>query len=251
MRVSRGINSRRIALSILPLVALVLVMASVAEYRSGAAERQREADRIGALYMSEVATFRVHMANVFSEHRGERASALRDLLDRELATKPVLPATPGGDKSRTYQAAKKTSETAFEPYEALRIQLDTVDKAETFVKGADDELQRATVTLLGSSLVWDTKPLHERTLPELRQELNRFRQLEVPPGGQTAARAVDGALSAAIHEVETMAEKLDDGKSYRFDLTGRFDDAHERVRDYAVVVDGDLAEAVARLRDAA
>lgn len=247
---SGGFSSRRIALSILPLVALLLVLAAVAEYRSGEAEQQREADRIGALYESEVATFRAHMANVFAQHRGEKAAALRDILDQELATKPVLAAAPGGDESRTYQAAKKTSATAFQPYEDLRTQLDTVAKAEVFVKGADDELQKATVTLLGSSLVWDTEPLHERTIPELRASLSRFRQLEVPPGGETAARAVDGALSAAVDQVKKLAEKLDDEESYNFDLTERFDAAHDRVRDYAVVVDGDLAEAVGRLSDA-
>jgi hypothetical protein len=247
---SRGTASRRIALSILPLVALLLVLASIAQYRSGEAERQREADRIGAQYESDVATFRAHMAMVFAAHRGEKAAALRDLLDQELATKPVLPPAPGADDSRTYQAAKRTSETAFAPYTDLRDQLDTVAKAETFVKGADAELQKATVTLLGSSLVWDTDPLYERTLPELKQALTRFRQLEVPPGGDEAARKVDGALSASVHEVETMAEKLDDGDSYKFDLTARFDDAHKSLRDYAVVTDGDLAEAVGRLRDA-
>jgi hypothetical protein len=237
-------------LGILPLVAFLLALASVAEYRSGEAEQQREADRVGSQYESDVATFRIQVLNVLGEHKGEHASVLRDLLDKELETKPVLPPAPGGDDSRTYQAAKRTSETAFEPFEALRAQLDTVAKAEVFVKGADAELQKATVTLLGSSLVWDTKPLHERTLPELRQELGRFRKLEVPAGGEAAARSVDGTLSAAIDEVEKMAEKLDDGKGYKFDLTARFDEAHQAVRDYAVVVDGDLAEAVGRLRDA-
>jgi hypothetical protein len=248
--VSRGSVSRRAALSILPLVALLLMFAALAEYRSGEAERQREADRIGGLYASEVATFRVHTLNLLAEHRGEHAEALRDLLDRELAAKPVLAPAPGADKSRTYQAAQRTAATAFKPFEDLRTQLDTVAKAEVFVKGADAELQKATVTLLGSSLVWDTKPLYERTLPELRQELSRFRQLEVPPGGETAARTVDGTLSAAVHEVETMAKKLDDGDAYQFDLTGRFDDARARLRDYAVVTDGDLAEAMGRVRDA-
>ena len=133
------------------------------------------------------------------------AADLRDLLDRELATKPTLPPAPGADDSHTYQAAKRMSETAFEPFMALRAQLDTVAKAEVFVKSADAELQKATVTLLGSSLVWDTKPLRKRTLPELRQELGRFRQLEVPPGGEPAARVVDGTLSASVDEVETMS----------------------------------------------
>lgn len=247
---NRGTASRRIALSILPLVALLLVFAAVAQYRSGEAERQREADRIGAQYQSDVATFRARMSGVFAAHKGERAAALRDLVDQELATKPVLPPAPGGDDSRTYQSAKRTAATAFKPYSDLRDQFDTVAKAEVFVKGADAELQKATVTLLGSSLVWDTDPLYERTLPELKQARNRFRQLEVPPGGAVAARSVDGALSASINEVETMAEKLDDGDSYTFDLTARFDEAHTRLRDYAVVTDGDLAEAVGRLQDA-
>lgn len=242
-------TSRRIALSILPLVAILLVLAALAEYRSGEAEQQREADRVGAQYESDVATFRAQVLGTLGEHKGEHASELRDLLDKELETAPTLPPAPGADDSRTYQDAKRMSETAFEPFTALRAQLDTVAKAEVFVKGADAELQKATVTLLGSSLVWDTKLLHERTLPELRQELSRFRQLEVPPGGESAARAVDSTLSAAVDEVETMAKKLDDGKSYKFDLTARFDDAHQRLRDYAVVTDGDLAEAVGRLRD--
>lgn len=246
---SRRISSRGMALSILPLVAILLALAGLAQYRSGEAERQRQADLIGSQYTSDVATFRARLFALFAEHRGERAAGLRDLLDQELATKPILPPAPGGDDSRTYQAALKTANTAFKPFTELRDQLDTVAKAETFVKGADAELQKATVTLLGSSLVWDTDPLYERTLPELKEQLSRFRQLEVPPGGEQTARTVDGALSAAVSEVEKMAEKLDDGESYKFDLTDRFDDAHDSLRDYAVVTDGDLAEAVGRLQD--
>ena len=108
---SAGITSRRIALSILPLVALLLAFAAVAQYRSGEAQRQREADRIGATYASDVATFRAEVVGMIAQHQGEPADELRDRLDEELATKPVLAPAPGGDDSRTYQEAKRMSVT--------------------------------------------------------------------------------------------------------------------------------------------
>jgi hypothetical protein len=46
-----------------------------------------------------------------------------------------------------------------------------------------------------------------------------------------------------------MVEKLDDGESHSFDLSAEFEAAETEVKNYAIDVDGDVREAVARLRE--
>ena len=48
-----------------------------------------------------------------------------------------------------------------------------------------------------------------------------------------------------------MVDRLDDGKSHSFDLSDEFEAADTQVKNYAIDVDGDVREAVARLRDSA
>jgi hypothetical protein len=131
----------------------------------------------------------------------------------------------------------------------LREQLNTAAQAETFVSGASAALDRSTTALLSSALVFDSAPLKKRTLPELRAALADVRRLPVPAKGRPAAQAVDAAISRAIAEIETMVEKLDDGESHSFDLSAEFEAAETEVKNYAIDVDGDVREAVARLRE--
>jgi hypothetical protein len=72
----------------------------------------------------------------------------------------------------------------------------------------------------------------------------------VPVKGQPAAQAVDATISRAIDEIETMIDKFDAGESHSFDLSDEFAAADTEVKNYAIDVDGDVREAVARLRDA-
>ena len=135
------------------------------------------------------------------------------------------------------------------PFTDLRAQLDTAAQAETFVSGASAALDRSTTALLRSALVFESEPLNKRTLPELRGALADVRRLPVPAKGRPAAQAVDAAISRAIDEIETMIDKLDKGESHSFDLSAQFEAAETQVKNYAIDVDGDLREAVARLRD--
>ena len=252
---SRGRTSR-LTLGLLPVLALLLtiggVLASVAERRGESVGQLKAADEAAGHYLSDVATFRAHVLNQLMRRRGAHASELRDVLDREIPKFPKLPspAPPDAEESNSYQAAVDTSRNGVKPFTDLRNQLATAAQAETFVKGARDALQRASVALLGSALVFDTGPLEERTLPELRDALADVRRLPVPAKGRPAAQAVDAAISRAIDETETMVEKFDAGEGHSFDLSDQFAAAETQVKNYAIDVDGDVREAVARLRDA-
>jgi hypothetical protein len=48
-----------------------------------------------------------------------------------------------------------------------------------------------------------------------------------------------------------MIERFDAGESHSFDLSDEFTAADTQVKNYAIDVDGDVREAVARLRDSA
>jgi hypothetical protein len=104
---------------------------------------------------------------------------------------------------------------------------------------------------LSSSLVFDTEPLKSRTLPQLRRALNEVRRVPAPAKGKPAEQAVVGAISHAIGAIKTMIDKLDAGGSYSYDLSDEFNAAETELKNYAIDVDGDVREAVARLRDSA
>jgi hypothetical protein len=241
----------------LPVLALLLavtgIWVSVAERRGEYVGQVKAADEAAGRYVSDVATFRARVINELAQRRGSHPAELRDVLDREIPKFPTLPSPPppGADESRSYQAAIETSRTGVKPFAELRAQLDTAAQAEVFVAGADAALNRSTTALLSSALVFDSRPITTRTLPELRRALADVRRLPVPAKGRPAAQAVDSAISRAIDELETMVDRLDDGKSHSFDLSDEFAAADTQVKNYAIDVDGDVREAVARLRDSA
>jgi hypothetical protein len=244
-------------LGLLPALALLLavagVWASVAERRGESVGQAKAADDAAGHYVSAVATFRAHVIHELARRRGSHASELRDVLDREIPKFPRLPspAPPAAEKSGSYKAAVEISRTGVKPFTDLRAQLNTAAQAETFVAGASAALDRSTTAVLSSALVFDTEPLKTRTLPELRGALADVRRLPVPAKGRAAAQAVEVAISRGIAEIETMIDKLDAGKSHSFDLSAQFEAAETQLKNYAIDVDGDVREAVARLRDSA
>lgn len=224
----------------------------MAERRGESVGELKAADEAAGHYMSEVATFRAHVMSELAQRRGSHPGALRAVLDREIPKFPTLPspAPPGAEESQSYQAAVEASRNGRKPFTDLRAQLDTAAQAEAFVAGADNALDRATTAILGSALVFDTAPLKNRTLPELRDALADVRRLPVPAKGRPAAQAVNAALARAVQEIETMIDKIDSGQSHSVDLSAQFEAASTQLKNYAIDVDGDVREAVARLRDA-
>lgn len=239
---------------LLPLLALLLVVggvaAGIAERRSDSAGQARAADRVGGQYVSDVATFRAQVVHELARHRGAHPEELRNVLDVAIPKFPKLPSPPpGAEDSKSFQHAVRASTDSLVPFTNLRDQLDVAAQAEVFVETADAALQRSTNALLSTALVYSAAPLQDRTLPELRAALAQVRSLPIPDKGRPAARTVDAAISGAIGEVETMIEKLESGEQYSFDLSDEFEAARTQVKDYAIDVDGDVREAVARLRE--
>jgi hypothetical protein len=80
--------------------------------------------------------------------------------------------------------------------------------------------------------------------------LAEFRAVTVPKDAQDVAVEVDGALTYVIDQVSRMADRADAGSSYEFSYDTQFNAAHQAVRDYAIEIDGDVAEALDRIRGA-
>jgi hypothetical protein len=228
------------------------IWASVAEHRDQKVQQAAAADRVAGRYVSDVATFRARVLIQLGRHRGEHPAQLRDVLDQEIPKFPALPSPPppGAANSKSYQAAVETSRSGLKPVTDLRAQLDTAAQAETFVSTANAALERSTTALLGSSLVFSSEPLKSRTLPQLRGALRDVRRARAPAKGKPAEQAVIVAISHAIRAIEAMIAKLDDGGTYSYDLSDEFNAAETELKNYAIDVDGDVREAVARLRDA-
>jgi hypothetical protein len=246
----------RARLGLLPLVAVALAVAALMITVAGrdrpAAPEVVKADRIGSTYFSDVATFKARVLRALERHRGAHAAELVGVLDRQMKAKPTLPPPPeGAEKSETYQEAVKAQPTIFEPVDRLRRELEAAARAEQFVKAADDALERVANELRASGIVVSIDAVESTTLPAVRDARADFRRVPAPPEAHVAASAVDAVLSKAIRELEVLIEELEDGGSASFDLTADFELARQEVHNYAVVTDGNLREAVARLRDSA
>jgi hypothetical protein len=116
------------------------------------------------------------------------------------------------------------------------------------VAAAQDVLSNGPLVLLGSSLVFDVEPLRDRVLPRLNQALAEFRAVKVPKGAQDVAVKVEGALLYVIDQVQRMADRAESGSSYEFSYDNQYNDARQAVRDYATEINGDVAEALDRIK---
>lgn len=247
-----GCMGRGTALGLLPVVAAALatagIVATVSMPERPARPNVVRADEVGATYFSDVATFKARLLRKLERQRGAPPGELRAVVDQQLAAKPTLPPPPpGAEDSQTYQEAAKAQTTLFEPVTDLRAELDGAAQGQVFAKAAKTALDTATDALRASGT---TETVESRTLPALREARADFRSVPVPPEAQQAAASIDAALSAAIRELEKSVAELEaEGGVYAFDLTAEFEAAEKALHDYAVVTDGDLAEAVARFRD--
>lgn len=243
----------RKAAFILPTIITVSVIAlagtALLQQRQERSERLAEAEKIGSTYFSDVATFEAEVNRELGEVRGGDPAELKKVVDENLKQPPVLgPAPEGAEASKTYRAAVKAEATVLDPYESLSAKLGRAAQAEDFVKAAADVLDNGPIVLLGAGLVFDSGPLRDRVIPELNRALAEFRAVEIPRGAQDVSVRVDGAVTYVIGQVETMADRADEGSSYEFSYDTQYDAARQAVRDYATKVDGDVAEALDRIR---
>jgi hypothetical protein len=245
----------RKAAFILPTIITVAVIAlagtALIQQRQERSDRIAEAEKVGAAYFSDVATFEAEVRRELNTVRSGEPADLKKVVDEKLEQPPVLgPAPEGVEDSKTYRAAVEAEPTALEPYESLSTKLGRAVDAEDFVKAADDVLDNGPLVLLGYGLVTESGPLRNRVLPELNRSLAEFRAVKVPKGAQDVAVKVDGALRYVIDQVATMADRADKGSSYEFSYDTQYNGARQAVSDYATKIDGDVAEALDRIRGA-
>jgi hypothetical protein len=245
----------RKAAYILPTIITVALIAlagtAIIEQRQERSDRIAEAEKIGSTFFSDVATFEAETQRELGKVRSGDPADLKKVVDENLKQPPVLgPAPEGGESSKTYRAAVKAEPDVLKPYESLSAKLGLAADAEDFVKAADDVLKNGPIVLLGYGTVFDSGPLRDRVIPELNRSLEEFRAVKVPKGAHDVAVKVDGALSYVIDKVNTMADRADSGSSYQFSYDTQYNAARQAVRDYATKVDGDVAEALDRIRGA-
>ena len=237
--------------TIITIAVIALIGTAVLQYRQDRSDRIAEAEKIGAAFFSDVATFEAEVQRELSDVRSGDPADLKKVVDAKLEDPPVLaPAPDGAEASKTYRAAAKAEPKVLDPYTSLSDKLGRAAEAEDFVKAAEDVLDHGPIVLLGYGTVFDSGPLRERVLPELNRSLAEFRAVDVPKGARDVAVKVDGALTYVIGQVDTMADHADNGKSYEFSYNTQYDAARQAVRDYATEIDGDVAEALDRIRGA-
>ena len=237
--------------TIITLAVIALAGTALLQQRQERNDRIAEAEKIGAAFFSDVATFEAETQRELAQVRSGDPADLKEVVDENLEDPPVLGLAPdGAEDSKTYRAAVKAEPNAFDAYKSLSAKLGRAAEAEDFVKAADEVLDNGPIVLLGYGLVFDSGPLRDRVLPELNRSLAEFRAVDAPKGAQDVAVKVDGAVRYVIGQVEKMADRADAGSSYEFSYDTQYNAARQAVRDYAIEIDGDVAEALDRIRGA-
>jgi hypothetical protein len=237
--------------TIITIAVIALIGTALLEHRQQRSDRIAEAEKIGSTYFSDVATFEAAVQNELSQVQSGDPADLKKVVDAKMKEAPVLgPAPAGAEDSKTYRAAVKAEPTVLDPYRSLSDKLGRAVEAEDFIKAADDVLDNGPIVLLGYGTVFDSGPLRERVIPKLNRTLADFRSVKVPKGAHDVAVTVDGALAYVIDQVDKMADHADDGTSYEFSYNTQYNAARQAVRDYATEIDGDVAEALDRIRGA-
>lgn len=241
---------RKVAVVLPTIITLALVAlagAAILVHRQDSSDELRRAEEAGSAYFSDVATFESRVRTVLTDGKKRKPAELRRIIDAELQHPPRLGSVPeGASRSRTYREAVKKSVTVLDPYRDLSRALGRSAEAEPFVDAADDALAKSPGSLAGF-LVFESGPLRREVLPELNRARETFRRAKVPKGAEDAARTVDSAVSFAIGQIDVMARRADAGQSYEFDYSDEYEAAAKAVKDYAIEVDADLAEAVDRV----
>jgi hypothetical protein len=248
--VSGGVRKTAYVLpTIITVVLIALAGTAIIEQRQERSDRVAEAEKIGSTFFSDVATFESETQRELSKVRSGDPADLKKVVDENLKHPPVLgPAPDGAESSKTYRAAAKAEPDVLKPYESLSAKLGRAAEAEDFVKAANDVLKNGPIVLLGYGTVFDSGPLRQRVLPEMNRSLAAFRAVKVPQGAHDVAVKVDGALTYVIGQVGKMADRADAGASYQFRYDTQYNAARQAVQDYATEVDGDVAEALDRIR---
>lgn len=236
---------------VLPSLILLAVVAAAGTVllteRQDRSDQLKEAERVGATYFSDVADFQLKIRRVMTDGKKRKPVDLKRFVDAALKDPPRLgPPPEGASRSRTYREALKASKTVLDPYRRLSKALGRSIAAEPFVKAADAALHKDPAALAGF-LVFESAPLRTEVIPELVRARDAFRSTKVPKGAEAVAVKVDGAITFAIGQVGVMADRAEDGKSYEFDYGDEYDAALQAVKNYAIKVDADLAEAVDRV----
>jgi hypothetical protein len=248
--VSGGARKAAVILpTIITIAAVALAGTLILQQRQERSDRLAKAEKIGAEYFSDVASFEAGVQADLARVRSGEPEDLKRVVDDNLEHPPELrPAPEGAEGSKTYRAAVKASATVLDPYVKLSRELGRAAEAEEFVAAAQDVLSNGPLVLLGSSLVFDVEPLRDRVLPRLNQALAEFRAVKVPKGAQDVAVKVEGALLYVIDQVQRMADRAESGSSYEFSYDNQYNDARQAVRDYATEINGDVAEALDRIK---
>ena len=106
--------------TIITIVVIALAGTALLQQRQVRSERLAEAEKVGAAYFSDVATFEAEVQRELNEVRSGDPAELKKVVDENLKQPPVLgPAPEGAEDSKTYRAAVEAEPTVLEPYESL------------------------------------------------------------------------------------------------------------------------------------
>jgi len=242
-------NARRAAIAF-PVVVTVAITAVVGVLI--ATQNQRQSDQMAAAdivaedYLSDVASFRVHVAKLIKAAHADKPAALKRVVDTAIATPPTLPALSGyGMKHSTaYREAVAMKSTLLAPYRRLSTTLELADTAVTFVAAARKVLALRATDYVGFDLISSSSKVRSELIPPFVNARDAFDEVEVPRGQEELAATVRGAAQYVINQATTMADRIDARQSFSFSYSKQFQTALDAVSNYATTVSGDVTEAI-------
>lgn len=240
---------------VLPVLITILVGAGLGGFV--VLENQREADRIeaaddiGSNYLNDVATFRIGVVKALGAAKQDDPADLRRALTAAIAEPPVLPEVKGKAQtsSSTYAEAQRVADDLLAPYKKLSKALKKAEKDKVFVKAARKALKLRPTDYVDGVLLESSDQVRGRLIPAFVNARDVFSQVPVPEGATEAANLTTAALQEVIDKATTLADRIDDNRSYTFTYGDAAQAALTAVENYATQANGDVAEALNTIRD--
>ncbi|MFI5428004.1 hypothetical protein [Aeromicrobium sp. UC242_57] len=228
----------------LALAGVIGVMVVVQNHAQ--ADRVAEADRAAEEFVGQVGALHSEVVEAINDSNADDPGDLVGVVDAAIADPPSLDDAPpdGIERSAAYAEATRLEQSFLTPYRDLRRELRRADVALEFIRACRDALTFQVTDHVGYGVLRDSRPVRERLIPALVRARGDFEDVRVPRGQDQLARDVVAALQHVIDEATRLAGRIDAGRSYFFSYAERFRTVAVAVDDYAIVVKGDVVEAI-------
>lgn len=229
------------------IAAVIGVLVVVQDQRQS--QQVDEAETTALDYLADVQQFRTSVIAKVEAADATDPGGLSTVIDRAIADPPRLADAPayGREHSPSYAEALQTEATVLRPFKRLSATLRRADVALDFIVAARKVLELRATDYVGYGFITTSSRVRNELIPAFVRARDAFDRVRVPKGQEDLAQEVRDAAQYVVDQATLLADRIESRQSFSFSYAEEFLAVAEAVDDYATVVKGDVAEAIAEV----